>query len=458
MAQLHTQCTSHAGESTRRLLSTAVLLLAAVLVFPALQRPAAQVASSAPVQEQIATIERSLGAFGVRNLQVAGARTSDAPQATAPTGDALLASLRTDIGSQWLKNHRETALRSGPEDKATLFTTLPQWTDLRVLQTRGTWIQVWVNGDRTGRQPGPGWVKASDVGAVSTPMPWLSTTHAATLWKMGSGAGRGLDLPAETRLEIVGPDWESGKRIHVRLPGNGGSVPPSEGWIEAADATRAVTPAASQLPAAYPLNVQAAVRLPIQYRTQLDGTPYAEANCGPASLGMAMSVFGVNVPLGPLREQVLVAQDMNPSDADSGSFVWALGSVAESYGLQAVSLYESDGQTLHRWTVDDVRQQVKQGRPVVLQARYRALPGHEDIAYYGDHFVVVTGLVGDNFLYDDPIPSSGSKAKPGWDRVMTPAQLDLAMNASDQDFAYTGFAVARGGETVAEIVTRYSAE
>ncbi len=457
MAQLYVEGTTRPGEVTRRLLSAAVVLVALALVFPTLPKPKAQVAGTT-VREQLASVERSLASLGgVREPQVAGARTGEAPT-PAPSGDAVIASLRTEMGTTWLKNHRATALRSGPEDRATVFTVLPQWTELKVLQTRGSWIQVWVDGDENGRKPGPGWVPAGDVGAVSAPTPWLTSTRAMTLWKLGAGDARALDLPAGTRMEVLVPDWLSGKRLHVRLPGNGGSVPPSEGWIDAADATRATTPSAAQLPDAYPQVTKADVRLPLQYRTQLDGSSYAEANCGPTSLGMAMSVFGIAQPLGDLRQQVMVAQGMSPDNEDDGSYVWALARVAESYGLRAVDVYEPDGQTLHRWTVNEVRQQVKQRRPVILQARYRALPGHEDIAYYGDHFIVVTGVVGDSFLYNDPIPSSGSKAKPGWDRIMSAQRLARAMNASDQEYAFSGFAVAANGPLLAGTPTRFSAE
>jgi hypothetical protein len=79
---------------------------------------------------------------------------------------------------------------------------------------------------------------------------------------------------------------------------------------------------------------------------------------------------------------------------------------------------------------------------VVVQVVYRGLPGRADSAYYGDHYIVVTGLVGDQFLYNDPI--GGPIEGPGWDRVMSAAQLQRAMNASDRPYTHTAFAVARG--------------
>ena len=52
--------------------------------------------------------------------------------------------------------------------------------------------------------------------------------------------------------------------------------------------------------------------------------------------------------------------------------------------------------------------------------------------------LILTGLSGESFLYNDPLDSDG----PGADRLMTAAQLDAAMNASDQRYAHAAFALA----------------
>ena len=59
--------------------------------------------------------------------------------------------------------------------------------------------------------------------------------------------------------------------------------------------------------------------------------------------------------------------------------------------------------------------------------------------YFGDHYILVTGVVGDGFLYNDPIDVDGL----GWDRVISGASLKTAMNASDARYAYSAVAVAR---------------
>ena len=60
--------------------------------------------------------------------------------------------------------------------------------------------------------------------------------------------------------------------------------------------------------------------------------------------------------------------------------------------------------------------------------------------YFGDHYILVTGIVSDGFLYNDPIDVDG---RPGWDRPISGTTLRLAMNASDQRYAFTAVAVGR---------------
>jgi len=176
-------------------------------------------------------------------------------------------------------------------------------------------------------------------------------------------------------------------------------------------------------------------RILVPYRSQLDRTPWAGANCGPTSLGMGLESLGIKVSSTELRRQVLNAQGMWGNNV--GTLMDALARVATSQGARPIGLY--DGDRISRWTMDDVRGQLRQGRPVIVQVRFRALPGRAGIQYYGDHYIILTGLSGESFLYNDPLDSDG----PGANRLMTAAQLDAAMNASDSRYAHAAFALAR---------------
>ena len=59
-----------------------------------------------------------------------------------PGGLALLAAIKSDRTAQWMKNHTETALRSGPNDSSVVFTTLPQWSTLKQIESRPDWLLV----------------------------------------------------------------------------------------------------------------------------------------------------------------------------------------------------------------------------------------------------------------------------------------------------------------------------
>src|SRR5262245_1357468 len=366
------------------------------------------------------------------------------PTLTA-TGHALLATIKGDLSAQWLKNHTETALRSGPNEATQLFTVLPQWSTLRVLQAQSDWFFVQYGGDGATRQPGPGWVKASDVGAIGAPTVWLRTNRASALWGgSDDSASRALDVPSSALMEVIGPETVQGSRVHVRLPGDGRQVPPAQGWMDADSLARTSTPSFTLLPRAYPAILAADVRIRVPYRSQLDGSAYESANCGPTTLGMALEAFGMNVPPADLRFDVLNSEAFNTNDNDAGSYIWALAHVAQARGLRTYGLYEGDGESLHHWSVDEVRANVRAGRPVIVQVVYRGLPGREDSGYNGDHYVVITGLMGDNFIYNDPIGGPAAKEAPGWDRLMTVDQLQRAMRASDRPYAYTAFALSRG--------------
>jgi hypothetical protein len=359
-----------------------------------------------------------------------------------PGGQAMLASVVSDRTSPWVKNHTETALRSGPSDDSSVFTQLPQWSTLKQIDSRPDWLLVQYGGDGDTRQPGPGWVKASDVGKVDAPTVWLATARPGSLWSTSDGAARRVvDMPASTLMEVIGPDLVQGTRAHVRLPGDGRQVPPTQGWVDGDVLRRAATPGAGELPWAYPDDLHADVRINVPYRTQLDGSDFASANCGPTVLGMALESFGLDLAPPDLRGQVLNTEAMDPGDSDAGAFIWALAQVAQSHGLQTHGLY--DGGDLHHWNLDEIRDSVRHGQPVIVQVVYRGLPGREDSGYYGDHYIIVTGLMGDQFLYNDPIGGQVAHESPGYDRMITPTELERAMRASDSSYAYTAFGLSK---------------
>jgi hypothetical protein len=272
----------------------------------------------------------------------------------------------------------------------------------------------------------------SDADALIAHSGWATLPAATTLWTDPARAVSGPSLPAGALVEIVGGGPNG--TVLVRFPGDGREHAPGRGWIDRRAVHRSEPPA--ELPRAYPSSTATnVVRVHVPYRSQRDGSSWAESNCGPTTLGMALAAFGVFKTSAELRAQVLDAQQMWGDDA--GTLLDALAQVARDYGVDTVGV--STGGELNRWSVGEIREQLLQKRPVVVQVRFQALRGREHSSYLGDHYVLLTGVAGESFLYNDPFDSDGL----GFDRLMSRTTLQDAMRTSDGRYTATAFALAR---------------
>lgn len=174
------------------------------------------------------------------------------------------------------------------------------------------------------------------------------------------------------------------------------------------------------------------VVLPVPHRTQLDGTVWAESNCGPATIGMVLESFGVDAPTGDLRDRANELLGM--ADPSTGTRLQDLAQVVREHGLSPNGLYQ--GEWIRQWSLDEVRQEVMQGRPVVAQVRLDLLPNHGYIPIAIDHYITIVGLSGEDFLFND----SAQRGWEGYQQLMTPQQFKRTWGASD--FPFAGFSVA----------------
>ena len=173
---------------------------------------------------------------------------------------------------------------------------------------------------------------------------------------------------------------------------------------------------------------EARVLLDVPYRTQLDGSPYAGSNCGPAVIGMVLSGYGREIPTEDLRGQVNELQH-TWGDFNSGTAIENLAVIARRYGLEPLDLF--DGRKLRQWSLDDVRRHLDAGRPVVPQVWYRGLTGREGQRYNGDHYIALIGYAGDEFVYHDPVDKDGL----GPTVRISASELERAWRESDLPFA-----------------------
>jgi hypothetical protein len=74
----------------------------------------------------------------------------------------------------WVTNHRSTSMWSGVDEKAVRFNTLPQWSQLRLVDAPSAdpaRLQVEFFGDGITRVPGTAWVASTDIGPITPPVP-----------------------------------------------------------------------------------------------------------------------------------------------------------------------------------------------------------------------------------------------------------------------------------------------
>jgi len=160
--------------------------------------------------------------------------------------------------------------------------------------------------------------------------------------------------------------------------------------------------------------------LGVPFRTQIDGTSFSLVNCGPASLAMVLIAFGLDVDPPSVRDYLNYL--VGNYDTETGTSLYVLARIAREAGLSTFGT--SSG--LQGWTIDAVREQVRAGHPVITLTKYRFLPGHFGSVTDFDHYIVITGLAGDDFVYNDAAYST----EYGYNLLISPAQLQRAWAAS----------------------------
>jgi Peptidase_C39 like family/SdrD B-like domain len=138
--------------------------------------------------------------------------------------------------------------------------------------------------------------------------------------------------------------------------------------------------------------------LGVPFRSQLDGGNFQFVNCGPASLTMVLAGFGLDV--GPSQVRDYLNSMIDNFDTDLGTSLDVLSRIARQAGLTPMDLY-SDRGGYRNWSTDAVRWHVQQGHPVITLVKYRNLPGHTSSLSDFDHYIVITGLTPNGFIYND---------------------------------------------------------
>ncbi|HLH22754.1 MAG TPA: C39 family peptidase [Chloroflexota bacterium] len=177
--------------------------------------------------------------------------------------------------------------------------------------------------------------------------------------------------------------------------------------------------------------------LGVPARGQYDGTPYQDANCGPSALAMILEAYGLKISTAKVREYANYLQ--GTYGYDDGIALDYLAELGRRANLRPMGLYQSGG-GYRRWSVDDVRAAVQKGYPVIALTVYRLLPGSGGYGGNVNHYIVIDGLLGDDFLYNDSAyGASGAKAL-----VITPDQLETAWARADIPHHAVAFGIGDG--------------
>jgi hypothetical protein len=332
---------------------------------------------------------------------------------------------------EWVQAHRKTALFSSPDDAAPHEIEVPQWSVLRIVETQPNWLKVNFGGDGGSRDADTAWVPASDVGALADAPHYVTSVRPARLWTSDDGSAEQIGtVPRLAELALAGKPDRNG-RVAIRLadPANAdGRI----AWVNWSEVSASRAPTDRDVPNDQAYSPYASeVRLSVPYRTQLDGSISSAANCGPTSMGMVLEAFGVYLPTAQVR--ALAMRSMGVYDPFGGTTLESLRAAAEANGLQGLDLNENGH--YKRWTLDDVRTQLRAGHPVIPELRYRLMPGREWLWISTDHYVVITGMVGDDFIINDPIGMDGHG-----ERTISGAALQRAWMNSDNPGAAVAIA------------------
>ena len=206
----------------------------------------------------------------------------------------------------WVRVSRPDLLAPMAADGLNTEIRLTEGTLLRALECGGQRCRVVFGGNRED-DAAEGWVSKASLSPTTAPK-WAMTwrgTHLDT----GPSAGPqgGIWLPSRAVVEVV---EDLGDRLNVFYLGDGRTRTFAVGLVAEAD----LVPAGALLSAedggvriltqAQVSSIQGGegVWLQVPHRTQLDGTPAGEANCGPSSIGMALEQLGSPLLTWELRE------------------------------------------------------------------------------------------------------------------------------------------------------------
>jgi hypothetical protein len=172
------------------------------------------------------------------------------------------------------------------------------------------------------------------------------------------------------------------------------------------------------------------------YHSQFDGTIWAESNCGPTTLAMALGALGVHADQLALR--MVADRQMGMHDPNNGTTWESLAYAAQQHGVSTGGLYTSR-RSYRTWTLGDLKKELNRGRPVMLLVRFWDLPDHLQSTFAGDHYILALGFAQNgNLIYHD-----SAMRGDGLYRMISPTQLIRAWTNPSVGLVRTAMALYR---------------
>lgn len=140
-------------------------------------------------------------------------------------------------------------------------------------------------------------------------------------------------------------------------------------------------------------------------------------------MGMVLDAYGIALPTLDIRQFTHTYQGTWPGRG--GTALQHMARVGEDFGLKTYGLYEAGSEDFHRWTVEEIKDQVARGRWVIPLVRFGMLPGHETTGIRFGHYILLYAIDGQGFTYHD---SAFRPIEEGAGRWISFDQLDAAMN------------------------------
>lgn len=130
------------------------------------------------------------------------------------------------------------------------------------------------------------------------------------------------------------------------------------------------------------------INLPVAYSSQWDSdAALSKDDCGPACIKMVLNFFGENLTIDQIFKK-------------TGAPVNSLISIPQM--ITAITAYGYKATYFTGQTIDQLKNYLQQGIPVITLVHYGALTSRQDKGFSGGHFYLTVGFRDDGYFVNDP--------------------------------------------------------